>query len=109
MINTNETKWTCDSATGCLYENGVTAGKLITGNSGAWLRLITEANHRAELVEALQNIDVLTRRVALMSNVVQATFDRNPDAEKYRCEINGLILEIRSQSTVILNAIKEGK
>ncbi len=36
-------KWSCDAATGALYEDGVEVGKLITG-SGAWLRLIEQAN-----------------------------------------------------------------
>ena len=39
--------WSCDSATGTLYENGEPVGKLITGNSGAWLRLIEQANAKS--------------------------------------------------------------
>lgn len=34
-----------DAATGDLYENGQKVGTLATANSGAWLRLVTAANH----------------------------------------------------------------
>jgi hypothetical protein len=36
--------WNIDSATGDLFENDVRVGSLITGSSGAYLRLIEAAN-----------------------------------------------------------------
>jgi len=37
-------KFSVDASTGDLYENDNLVGKLITRTSGAWLRLITQAN-----------------------------------------------------------------
>lgn len=48
--------FSCDQATGDLFENGIPVGVLITGRSGAWWRLIAQAQAAPEMFDALSKI-----------------------------------------------------
>lgn len=50
------------------------------------------------LIAAFKAIDKLTCSCPCMSREVQAHFERNPEPDAYRVELNTLILAIRQQA-----------
>lgn len=69
---------------------------------------ITDEASAAPYRESLEAIRKLTCEVPIMNSDVETGFERRPELEQYRCELNKLILAIREQaSTALALAQKE--
>lgn len=55
--------YSCDAATGDLYEGPDLVGKLVTVNSGAWCRLIDQANRANRVLELEAQLAELRERM----------------------------------------------